>query len=86
MVLFAGYFVPLFYIAPFATNNLNSSTAQSLNLLAATNAGAFVGRLLPGLLPSVFAHPGMLPLSVALAAVLTLAWLGIHNVFFTARL
>lgn len=78
-VLFAGYFVPLFYIPPFATSALHTSSAQSLNLLAVTNAGAFVGRLIPGLLPTIFANAGTLPLATALGGVLTLAWLGINN-------
>lgn len=77
--LFAGYFVPLFYIPPFATTALHTSSAQSLNLLAATNAGAFLGRLIPGLLPALFANASTLPLATALGGILTLAWLGINN-------
>ncbi|KAL6722365.1 hypothetical protein ACLMJK_001472 [Lecanora helva] len=78
-ILFTGYFVPLFYIPPFATSALTLSSSQSLNLLAVTNAGAFVGRLLPGLLPSVFTNASTLPLATAFGGVITLAWLGIHG-------
>lgn len=75
----AGYWVPFFYISTFATSHLHTSPQTGFYLLTITNAGGFVGRLLPGMLPKVLASVEVLPVATALAGLITLAWISIHN-------
>lgn len=55
-ILYTGYFVPLFYIPTYATQHLHTSPDRAFYLLAVTNAGAFIGRFLPGLMPKILAR------------------------------
>lgn len=78
-VLYAGYFVPLFYIATYASTHLHTTSDLAFYLLAVTNAGAFIGRLLPGLCPKPFAATEALMLASAAAGISVLAWMGVCN-------
>ena len=79
-VLYAGYFVPLFYIPSYAIQHLGTSSELAFYLLAITNAGAFVGRLLPGILPKYLARVESLLFSVAAGGLLVMAWIAVSNV------
>ena len=79
-VLYAGYFVPLFYVAAYASTHLHTTSDTAFYLLAVTNAGAFFGRLLPGLCPKPFATMETLPLATAAAGISVLAWIGVEDV------
>ena len=74
-VLYAGYFVPLFYIVEYTSANLHSSSDTAFYLLAAANAGAFIGRLLPGLCPKSFASIETLLITSLAAGIMVLAWI-----------
>ena len=78
-VLYSGYFVPIFYVALYASTHLHTTSDLAFYLLAVTNAGAFVGRLLPGLFPRPFAAIESLVLASAAAGISVLAWMGVSN-------
>lgn len=79
-ILFSGYFVPLFYIPTYAITHLHTTGDLAFYLLAVTNAGAFLGRLVPGFAPRLFATVQILPLATAAGGVLVFAWIGVHNI------
>ncbi|KAI4199319.1 MAG: hypothetical protein LQ350_004701 [Teloschistes chrysophthalmus] len=79
-VLYAGYFVPFFYAPTYATQHLGTNADLAFYLLAILNSGAFLGRLLPGLLPRFLARVEVLLLSTAAAGLLVLAWIGVEDV------
>lgn len=78
-MLFAGYFVPYSYITSYASLNLHTSEDLAFYLLATTNGGAFIGRLLPGLCPKPFATLGTFILASKAAGISAFAWMGVYN-------
>lgn len=78
-ILFSGYFVPLFYIPTYAITHLHTTGDLAFYLLAVTNAAAFLGRLVPGFAPRLFATVQVLPLATAAGGALVFAWVGVHN-------
>ena len=75
----AAYFVPFFYIPPFAIFHLSATPTTSLYTLAIVNAGGFIGRLIPGFLPTVLASVEVLPLASIAAGVVVFAWIKIGS-------
>ena len=78
-VIYCGYFVPFFYVTTYASTHLHTTSDLAFYLLAATNAGAFIGRLLPGLFPKLFGAIETLMLASAAAGISVLAWMGVYN-------
>lgn len=78
-VIYAGYFVPLFYIIEYASEHLHTSSDLAFNLLAVTNASGFVGRLLPGLFPKPFAAIETFVFATAVSGISVFAWMAVHN-------
>ena len=75
-----GYWVPLFYIVPFATLSLGTSPAQASYLLAILNAGSFFGRTVPAYLSQIVGTALVLLVGATSLGVIVFAWLGIGNV------
>ena len=78
-VLYAGYFVPLFYVATYASTHLYTTSDLAFYLIAVTDAGAFIGRLFPGLFLKPFAAIETLVLASAAARISVLAWVAIYS-------
>ncbi|KAG7008272.1 hypothetical protein G7Y79_00006g018920 [Physcia stellaris] len=79
-VIYAGFFVPYFYIPTYATQHLNTSSDLAFYLLAITNAGGFIGRLLPGVIPKILARPEVMLLATAGGGLLVLAWIAVRDI------
>ena len=79
LTLCCGYFVPLFYIPSYAISHLGTSGDLAFYLLAVANAGSFVGRLLPGLLPHWLARVEAFPVATASTGLIVLLWLEVKN-------
>ena len=77
--VFLGYWVPLFYIVPFATLSLGTSPAQASYLLAILNAGSFFGRTVPAYLSQIVGTALVLFVGATSLGVIVFAWLGIGN-------
>lgn len=78
--VFLGYWVPLFYVVPFATRSLGASPTYASYLLAILNAGSFFGRLVPPYFGHVFGTAIILFAGAIGLGILVLVWLGIGNV------
>ena len=79
-VIYAGFFVPYFYIPTYATQHLSTSSDLAFYLLAITNAGGFIGRLLPGVIPKILARPEVMLLATAGGGLLVLAWIAVRDI------
>ena len=79
LTLCYGYFVPLFYIPSYAISYLSISGDLAFYLLAVANAGLFVDRLLPGLLPRWLARVEAFPVAIALIGLIVLLWLEVKS-------
>ncbi len=78
--VFLGYWVPLFYVVPFATRSLGVSPTYASYLLAILNAGSFFGRIVPPYFGQMFGTAIILFGGAIALGVLVLVWLGIGNV------
>ena len=78
--VFLGYWIPLFFITPYAQLSLRTSTTYAFDLLAILNGGSFLGRILPALFAQRFGPAVTVALGAMSLGILILAWLGIHNV------
>ena len=78
-VLYAGYLVPFFYVTIYASTHLHTTADLAFYLLAATNVGGLIGRLLPGLFPKPFAAIETFLLASAAAGISVLAWMAVYN-------
>lgn len=78
--VFLGYWVPYFYIVPFAELSLRTSTTQASYLLSILNAGSFFGRVLPAYASHFIGSGSVLLAGAVSLAVIVFSWLGISNV------
>lgn len=78
--VFLGYWIPLFYVVPFATIYLKTSSADANYLLAVLNAGSFVGRVVPAWVSQLVGAANILFFGAAALGTLVFVWLGIGNV------
>ncbi len=74
-----GIFIPLSYIAPYATSNGHSS-AFGFQIIAILNAGSFFGRWLAGMVADMIGRVNTLILSILTCTIACLAlWLPAEN-------
>ncbi|KAF7592298.1 hypothetical protein BBP40_000429 [Aspergillus hancockii] len=78
-LMFLAYFVPLFYVPPFATQVLHTSKDMSFYLLSMLNAGSAVGRLGSAYLTRWLGSGLILIISVSASAALIFGWIGIST-------
>lgn len=76
---YVGFFIPIFYVQPYALEARVMSTELAEHLVPILNAASVPGRIIPGIL----AHKGN-PVAVlfgaaAVSGVLGFAWIGIHH-------
>lgn len=77
--VFLGYWIPLFYIIPFASLTLGVSSTSASYLLPVLNAGSLFGRVVPAYLGQIIGSATVLLFGASALAVLIFAWLGIEN-------
>ncbi|KAK5625408.1 hypothetical protein RRF57_001124 [Xylaria bambusicola] len=77
---FFGYWIPLFYIVPYATRSLDTSPTYAPNLLAILNAGSLFGRVIPTTVSHKVGVANVLLVGVAAMGVVILAWIGVESV------
>ncbi|KAI0508755.1 major facilitator superfamily domain-containing protein [Xylaria bambusicola] len=77
---FFGYWVPLFYIVPYAARSLDTSPTYASNLLAILNAGSLFGRVIPAAVSHKVGVANVLLAGVAAMGVVILAWIGVESV------
>ena len=77
---FLGYWIPLFYVVPFASLSLGTSTTYASYLLSILNAGSFFGRIVPAYLGQLFGSAIVLLFGAAALAALVFVWLTIGTV------
>ncbi|KAI1742797.1 major facilitator superfamily domain-containing protein [Xylaria scruposa] len=75
-----GYWVPIFYLAPFASRSLNTSSARAADLLSILNAASLFGRVLPAALGHKIGAANILLAGATILGVLILSWISIQNV------
>ena len=78
--VFLGYWVPLFYVVPYASLSLGASSSYASYLLAILNAGSFFGRVVPAWLGQIFGTAIVLLVGATALGVLVFVWLSIGNV------
>jgi Na+/melibiose symporter-like transporter len=79
-LIFLGYWVPLFYIVPFAVDSLDMSSSHATYLLAILNAESFLGRALPPFLGEFIGTANVLLLGAVGLGSTILSWLSIGNI------
>lgn len=77
--LYAGFWVPFFYIPSYAKMSLHISDDLSFYMLAITNAATLFGRILPAFVTKQFGAIGIFTFSSLGGGILVLSWAGIHN-------
>lgn len=77
--VFLGYWIPLFYIVPFASVSLGASSSYASYLLSILNAGSFFGRILPAYLSQIVGTASVLFVGALSLGAIVFAWLGIGN-------
>ena len=75
-----GYWIPPFYITPYAKLSLHTTSQFAFYMLAITNAGGFIGRVFPAYLSQVFGPAWVLVAGSMALGILVLSWLAIHNI------
>lgn len=73
------YYIPLFYIAVFASESLHSSDNLAFYLLAVTNAGSFFGRTIPFLLAPRFGAIQIIMFFSVSGIIVLFSWISIHS-------
>lgn len=77
--VFAGLYVPFFYVSSYAEEKLDVSATMGFYLLSIMNAGSFFGRIGLNLLAN---SVGSMPVCVAcilISGILALLWMPVHN-------
>ncbi|KAI0155203.1 MFS general substrate transporter [Xylariaceae sp. FL1272] len=75
-----GYWIPLFYIVPYASVTLGTSSSYAPYLLSILNAGSLFGRVIPAYLGRVYGTANILLLEATVLGVLVLLWVVIRSV------
>ncbi|KAI0864804.1 major facilitator superfamily domain-containing protein [Xylaria cubensis] len=75
-----GYWVPLFYLVPFASRSLNTSSSRASDLLSILNAASLFGRVLPAALGHKIGAANVLLAGATILGVLILSWISIQNI------
>ncbi|KAI0547726.1 major facilitator superfamily domain-containing protein [Xylaria curta] len=74
-----GYWIPLFYLVPFASHSLTSS-ARASDLLSILNAASLFGRVLPAALGHKIGAANILLAGATILGVLILSWISIQSI------
>ena len=77
--LYAGFWIPFFYIPSYAKTSLHTSDDLSFYMLAITNAATFFGRILPALLTKRFGAIELFIFSSVGGGILVFSWAGIYD-------
>lgn len=77
--VFAGVFIPFFYIQQYCKEKTNTSAELSYYSLATMSAGSLFGRVLPGLLADHIGTMNTLMICGPATLILVFAWVVIHN-------
>ncbi|KAI1130743.1 MFS general substrate transporter [Nemania abortiva] len=75
-----GYWIPLFYIVPYASTVLNAPSAYAPYLLSILNAGSFFGRVVPASVGRFCGSANILLVGAASLAVLVFVWLNVQQI------
>jgi MFS family permease len=78
--MFMTYFIPLFYVPPFASKALHTPTDLGFYMVSILNTGSAIGRIGSSLLTRRFGASKILLVSGVTSAVLLFGWIGIHSV------
>ena len=78
-LLFCAFLIPFFLTPTFAETVLGSSEDTAFYLLAVINAAQFFGRTIPAAISDYGAGEAMLFGAEAIAGILGLAWIAVHN-------
>lgn len=77
--VFLGYWVPLFYIVPFASGSLDTTSAYATYLLSILNAGSFFGRVLPAYMGQLIGSAVVLFAGAVSLSLIVFTWLAVSN-------
>lgn len=78
--IYLGYWIPLFYVVPFASLSLGTPSTYASYLLSILNAGSLFGRILPAYLGQTFGSANVLFLGTIMLGVLVFVWMSIASV------
>lgn len=76
---YVGFFIPIFYIQPYALDARIMSTKLAVHLVPILNAASIPGRIIPGILARKSNPVAVLFGAAAVSGVLGFAWIGIHH-------
>ncbi|MCJ1423973.1 hypothetical protein MMC29_001860 [Sticta canariensis] len=76
---YLGFFIPIFYVQPYALEARVMSTELAVHLVPILNAASVPGRIIPGILARKGNPVAVLFGAAAVSGVLGFAWIGIHN-------
>lgn len=76
---YVGFFIPIFYIQPYAVDARVMSTELAVHLVPILNAASVPGRIIPGILARKGNPVAVLFGAGAVSGVLCFAWIGIHQ-------
>ncbi|KAI8946148.1 major facilitator superfamily domain-containing protein [Xylaria longipes] len=75
-----GYWVPLFYLVPYASRSLGTSPNYASDLLSILNAASLFGRVLPAAVGHKVGAANILLAGTTVLGVLILAWMSIGSI------
>ncbi|TGJ78655.1 hypothetical protein E0Z10_g10109 [Xylaria hypoxylon] len=75
-----GYWVPLFYLVPFASRSLGTSPTYASYLQSILNAASLFGRILPAAVGHKLGAANILLVGATTLSILVFAWIGIGSV------
>ncbi|KAI1747604.1 major facilitator superfamily domain-containing protein [Xylaria castorea] len=75
-----GYWVPLFYLVPYASRSLGTSSAHASDLLSILNAASLFGRVLPAAVGHKIGAANILLAGATVLGVLILSWISIRSI------
>ncbi|KAI0402269.1 major facilitator superfamily domain-containing protein [Xylaria palmicola] len=75
-----GYWVPLFYLVPYASRSLGTSSSSASDLLAILNAASLFGRILPAAVGHKVGPANILLAGATALGALILAWIAVGSI------
>lgn len=76
---YIGFFIPIFYVQPYAVEARVMTTNLAVHLVPILNAASVPGRIIPGILARKGNPVAVLFGAATVSGILGFAWIGIHN-------
>lgn len=75
-----GYWVPLFYLVPYASRSVGLSSTRASDLLSILNAASLFGRIIPAAVGHKVGAANILLAGATILGILIIAWIGVGSI------